>query len=188
MLDRLVDPNIVANGCTGLHMAPGRQARLGDVKLMELVTLLLDSHSDPNILDNQGSSPLSPAMRARILESTRYDIVDELCKGRTEVNARDGSTYTSLHMAAYYGRTSVVARLIEFGADLNHQAPPLPGRGWSHVMNTETPGGLDRKQLFTSPPDADTYTQQTQLYQCYQFAMARCFGGFADALHQIFAH
>eukprot|EP00438_Fugacium_kawagutii_P011235 Skav211176 [mRNA] locus=scaffold884:6600:8908:- [translate_table: standard] len=70
-----------------------------------------------------GSSPLLLAIRTRILESTRYDIVDELCKGRADVNARDGSTYTSLHMAAYYGR------LIEFGADLNCQAPPRP-RSW----------------------------------------------------------
>eukprot|EP00438_Fugacium_kawagutii_P011140 Skav221619 [mRNA] locus=scaffold1327:152873:153220:+ [translate_table: standard] len=32
-------------------------------------------------------------------------------------------------MAAYYGRTSAARRLIEFGADLNYQAPPLP-RSW----------------------------------------------------------
>eukprot|EP00438_Fugacium_kawagutii_P029707 Skav204892 [mRNA] locus=scaffold1926:18029:18358:- [translate_table: standard] len=33
-------------------------------------------------------------------------------------------------MAAYYGRTSVARRLIEFGADLNYQAPPLPTSWW----------------------------------------------------------
>eukprot|EP00438_Fugacium_kawagutii_P036226 Skav210879 [mRNA] locus=scaffold1198:16162:16692:+ [translate_table: standard] len=96
---------------------------------MELITLLMDSHSDPNVLDCMGSSPLSLAIRTRILDSTRYDIVDELCKGRADVNLRDGSTYTPLHMAAYYGRTSAARRLIEFGADLNSQAPPLP-RSW----------------------------------------------------------
>eukprot|EP00438_Fugacium_kawagutii_P019598 Skav232771 [mRNA] locus=scaffold614:16662:18763:+ [translate_table: standard] len=126
----LVDPNIMINGCTGLHMALDRQAHLGDIQLRELVTLFMDSHSDPNLLDCHGSSPLSLAIRTRILESTRYDIVDELCKGQADVNARDGSTYTPLHMAAYYGRTSIARRLLEFGADLNSQAPPLPASWW----------------------------------------------------------
>eukprot|EP00438_Fugacium_kawagutii_P012100 Skav231236 [mRNA] locus=scaffold1540:26469:27371:+ [translate_table: standard] len=130
MLERLVDPNITINGCTGLHMALDRQARLGDIQLRELVTLFMDSHSDPNLLDCHGSSPLSLAIRIGVLESTRYDIVDELCKGQADVNARDGSTYTPLHMAAYYGRTSIARRLLEFGADLNSQAPPLPMSWW----------------------------------------------------------
>eukprot|EP00438_Fugacium_kawagutii_P022515 Skav234198 [mRNA] locus=scaffold218:58965:60952:+ [translate_table: standard] len=107
ILDILVDPNTTVNSCTALHMALGPQARIGDIQLIELITLLMDSHSDPNILDCMGSSPLSLAIRTRILESTRYDIVDELCKGRADVNARDGSTYTSLHMAAYYGRLAM---------------------------------------------------------------------------------
>eukprot|EP00438_Fugacium_kawagutii_P004044 Skav219292 [mRNA] locus=scaffold2157:358081:360192:+ [translate_table: standard] len=130
MLERLVDPNITVNGCTGLHMALDRQARLGDIQLRELITLFMDSHSDPNLLDCHGSSPLSLAIRTRILESTRYDIVDELCKGQADVNERDGSTYTPLHMAAYYGRASIARRLLEFGADLNSQAPPLPASWW----------------------------------------------------------
>eukprot|EP00438_Fugacium_kawagutii_P022961 Skav206233 [mRNA] locus=scaffold197:9979:10925:- [translate_table: standard] len=130
MLERLVDPNIMANGCTGLHMALDRQARLGDIQLRELVTLFMDSHSDPNLLARHGASPLSLAIRAKILESTRYDIVDDLCNGRAAVNAPDGSTYTPLHMAAYYGRTSIARRLLEFGADLNSQAPPHPTSWW----------------------------------------------------------
>eukprot|EP00438_Fugacium_kawagutii_P000896 Skav223556 [mRNA] locus=scaffold1657:596235:597184:+ [translate_table: standard] len=130
MLERLVDPNITINGCTGLHTALDRQARLGDIQLRELVTLLMDSHSDPNLLDCHGSSPLSLAIRTRILESTRFDIVDELCRGLADVNVRDGSTYTPLHMAAYYGRTSIARRLLEFGADLNAQALPLPSSWW----------------------------------------------------------
>eukprot|EP00438_Fugacium_kawagutii_P001853 Skav214614 [mRNA] locus=scaffold1691:479:1795:+ [translate_table: standard] len=130
MLDRLVDPNITINGCTGLHMALDRQARLGDIQLRELVTLFMDSHSDPNLLDCHGSSPLSLAIRTRILESTRFDIVDELCRGLADVNVRDGSTYTPLHMAAYYGRTSIARRLLEFGADLNAEALPLPSSWW----------------------------------------------------------
>eukprot|EP00438_Fugacium_kawagutii_P011328 Skav221757 [mRNA] locus=scaffold1904:5345:6745:- [translate_table: standard] len=129
MLDILVDPNTTVNSCTALHMALGPQARIGDIQLIELITLLMDSHSDPNVLDCTGSSPLSLALRTRILEATRYDIVDELCKGRADVNARDGSTYSPLHMAAYYGRTSAARRLIEFGADLNSQAPSIP-RSW----------------------------------------------------------
>eukprot|EP00438_Fugacium_kawagutii_P024303 Skav226602 [mRNA] locus=scaffold848:7775:9700:- [translate_table: standard] len=92
MLDRLVDPNITINGCTGLHMALDRQARLGDIQLRELVILFMDSHSDPNLLDCHGSSPLSLAIRIRILESTRYDIVEELCKGQADVNGEDTST------------------------------------------------------------------------------------------------
>eukprot|EP00438_Fugacium_kawagutii_P018748 Skav204387 [mRNA] locus=scaffold2947:31832:32401:+ [translate_table: standard] len=115
-------------------MALGRQARIGDSKKSELVTLLLASHSDPNILDRRGSSPLSLAIRTRILESTRYDIVDELCNSRADVNACDGSTYAPLHMAAYYGCTSVTCRLIEFGADVNSQAPPLP---WSWMVSPD---------------------------------------------------
>eukprot|EP00438_Fugacium_kawagutii_P007351 Skav200211 [mRNA] locus=scaffold890:140:1009:- [translate_table: standard] len=90
----------------------------------------MDSHSDPNLLDCHGSSPLSLAIRTRILESTRFDIVDELCKGQADVNVRDGSTYTPLHMAAYYGRASIARRLLEFGADLNAQALPLPTSWW----------------------------------------------------------
>eukprot|EP00438_Fugacium_kawagutii_P000771 Skav229105 [mRNA] locus=scaffold92:580309:582790:- [translate_table: standard] len=126
MLDRLVDPNITAGGCTGLHMALDRQALLGDIQLREMVTLFMDSHSDPNLLARHGASALSLAIRTQILESTRYDIVDELCKGQADVNAQDGSTYTPLQMAAYYGRTSIARRLLEFGADLNCQAPPHP--------------------------------------------------------------
>eukprot|EP00438_Fugacium_kawagutii_P031024 Skav201410 [mRNA] locus=scaffold83:5284:7357:+ [translate_table: standard] len=90
MLERLVDPNITANGCTGLHMALDRQALLGDIQLRELVTLFMDSHGDPNLLARHGASPLSLAIRAKILESTRYDIVDELCNGQANVNAQDG--------------------------------------------------------------------------------------------------
>eukprot|EP00438_Fugacium_kawagutii_P036419 Skav228952 [mRNA] locus=scaffold2816:24844:25353:+ [translate_table: standard] len=90
----------------------------------------MDSHSDPNLLDVHGSSPLSLAIRTRVLECTRYDIVDELCRGQADVNAQDESTYTPLHMAAYYGRTSIARRLLEFGADLNSQAPPHPTSWW----------------------------------------------------------
>eukprot|EP00438_Fugacium_kawagutii_P002000 Skav208917 [mRNA] locus=scaffold787:49284:49820:- [translate_table: standard] len=120
----------------------------------------MDSHSDPNVLDCTGSSPLSLALRTRIL-ATRYDIVDELCKGRAHVNARDGSTYTPLHMAAYYGRTSAARRLIEFGADLNSQAPSIPRSWLASREEHQDPGGLDRKQLFISPQGVDTYTQPT---------------------------
>eukprot|EP00438_Fugacium_kawagutii_P017935 Skav216240 [mRNA] locus=scaffold2025:7128:7760:- [translate_table: standard] len=161
ILDILVDPNTTVNSCTALHMALGPQARMGDIQLIELITLLMDSHSDPNVLDCTGSSPLSLAIRTRILDSTRYDIVDELCKGRADVNARDGSTYTPFHMAAYYGRTSAARRLMNSERTLTVRPHHSLGRGWSHVKNTETLGGLDRKQLFISPQGADTYTQPT---------------------------
>eukprot|EP00438_Fugacium_kawagutii_P027791 Skav220646 [mRNA] locus=scaffold112:752036:753061:- [translate_table: standard] len=120
MLERLVDPNITANGCTGLHMALDRQALLGDIQLRELVTLFMDSHGDPNLLARHGASPLSLA------HPTSWWVSREEHR-----NSWWAGLETALHFASGRGHLHTVHLLITFKAQLEL----LDGRGqnWLQV-------------------------------------------------------
>ncbi|KAF9769913.1 hypothetical protein IL306_012593 [Fusarium sp. DS 682] len=86
---------------------------------LELLQNLLDAGVDPNHYDIHGNTPLM-AFAAQLPEDDDYkigpDIIRELIDGGAQVNARNRSGETALHIAVRCGHKLAVKQLVESGA------------------------------------------------------------------------
>jgi len=80
----------------------------------EVVQQHLDSGTDPNIKDPNGS----PILNAAAVLGHR-DVVDALLKQGADLGGRDGEGNSALHVAAFLGRFEVVELLLAQGAEAN---------------------------------------------------------------------
>lgn len=85
-------------------------------KDIEIVQMLIDAHSDVNVQDTFGRSPLESAAGAG-----NKDIVLILLKAGANVNIKDKRGDTPLIDAARNGHVDITKILIEAGADINTQ-------------------------------------------------------------------
>jgi ankyrin repeat protein len=107
LLERGADPNAQARiGWTPLLVAAakGRDAA---------VRLLLEAGADPTVRDAYGWTPLMRAVSSGYLDAVEV----LLGSGRAELEAREESGATALHIAAGRGFASIVRRLLEAGAE-----------------------------------------------------------------------
>jgi ankyrin repeat protein len=94
----------------------------------ELMRILLAAGADPNLITEDGTTPLmasagigwgySPpndAARQRMLAGVKF-LVEEV---GADVNAANAGGFTALHAAAYKGSEHIIAYLVEHGAKMN---------------------------------------------------------------------
>ncbi len=98
-------------GKTLLHYASGAGC-------VEVVALLLQLRTDPNIQDTDGHTPLYRVAN-ECATDTGPQIVHALVRAGAEVNAGSGITQaTALHMAARQGHLAIAQMLLDCGASL----------------------------------------------------------------------
>ncbi|KAJ8669889.1 hypothetical protein QAD02_001148 [Eretmocerus hayati] len=105
------DPNILGNDGKGcLHyVAMHNNIRASD----KIVSLLLSVGASPDIVDNEGNTPL---LLAASSEYENEGVFEKLTKARVDVNRKDSRGWTSLQYAARLGKTSFVRCLLAAGA------------------------------------------------------------------------
>ncbi len=99
------------NGQTPLYFA-AREANT------EAARFLLSNHAAVDAKDRWGRTPLFAAVYEEPLVFERIPIVTLLIESGADVNLKDESGDTPLHMAAF-GEAEIVKRLLEQGADVN---------------------------------------------------------------------
>jgi ankyrin repeat protein len=101
------DPNLVGvKGYTALSIAVLKARQ-------PMVDLLLANGADPNLADVHGWTPLQRAVDAR-----RADLVSQLlAHAATDVDHRNDTGATALHLAASSGQSETVRELLQHGAD-----------------------------------------------------------------------
>jgi len=108
VIDCGVDPNILSElRFTSLFIALSSGHP-------EVVEFLLEHGADPNIKNNDGSTPLHYA-------ADNSKVVEVLLEHGADLNIRDKYGATPLHDAAENGHPEVVELLLEHGADPNIQ-------------------------------------------------------------------
>ncbi|CAB0041378.1 unnamed protein product [Trichogramma brassicae] len=111
-----VDPNLIATetGDAPLHFA----MRFDD---MEVIKLLLRGGADPNLANNEGSTPLHGRMIQPWFEEDRAEkMIFEICDEKqlqVQVDARDKLGNTPLHLALANQRRGSTELLLKRGAD-----------------------------------------------------------------------
>ncbi|KAJ8674914.1 hypothetical protein QAD02_010700 [Eretmocerus hayati] len=94
----------------GLHWSDKRNAALNK----NVLDLLLAAGASPNQIDKEGRSPM---MLAAISCNSDYRVfVEKMIDAGTAVDKSDSQGRTSLHYAAYHGKTDVVQILLKAGA------------------------------------------------------------------------
>ncbi|BCK87669.1 hypothetical protein MIZ01_1460 [Sideroxyarcus emersonii] len=147
-----------AEGATLLMLA----AHAGDLPMVEL---LIESGADVNAGDAQGWMPLSKAVYNPELKRGFADVVKALIDAGANIESAIGYGVRPLMLAAGYGETAVVERLLDAGADvlacneggytalmmvkqkhyvdvinLLHEAEQLAGVGEGSCASKNTPG------------------------------------------------
>lgn len=104
----------VASSHTDFYRLPGGHRRV--------VEALLDRGADPNVLNNEGESPLHVACR-----EGRADLVALLLDRGGEIEARDSSGATPLFFAVMGGNLATIRLLLDRGAKLKAKLPDSAG-------------------------------------------------------------
>ena len=112
--------SIDCNGNTSLHLAIISQARRKH-KASTVFKQLLAAGADPNIEDSQGNSPIFLILH-HLEKSSVSRLLPELVRWGGNVDARNSSFLSPLHIASLVGDLGLVRILIANGASLN-----LPG-------------------------------------------------------------
>lgn len=95
------------DGRTALHFA----AQHGN---LEIVKMLLNKGSNPNIQDNQGMTPLHEGVG-----SASVELVQKILKSRARVDMKDMNGLTALHYSSLLGADEIFDALISHGANFN---------------------------------------------------------------------
>lgn len=94
------------NGDTPLHHAVTK------INNIPMIQLLINSNADPNIVNNNGETPLH-------IVSDDYDAALILLNASADPNIIDKNGSTLLHYAVHDEHLEIIALLLEFGADPN---------------------------------------------------------------------
>jgi len=129
LLAAKADPNIRQRAEATPLFAAARRS------MVDAVKALLEGGADARLVDHIGST----ALREAALGSSD-EIVGLLIAAKVPVNAQDRILFESaLHVAATYGRTSIVGRLLEAGASVD----ALDVRGVTPLWRAAEQGHLD---------------------------------------------
>ena len=84
---------------------------------MSLIQLLLDSHADVTLVDDEGYSAMVIAVASYRRDPVK--LLDQLTKAGADTNAATASGLTAVHNAATFGRDAALSWLIRKGAAVN---------------------------------------------------------------------
>ncbi|MEM6505241.1 MAG: ankyrin repeat domain-containing protein [Planctomycetota bacterium] len=116
-----------------------------------VVSLLMERHTDINLLDANHRSALSHAA-----EAGQLSIIHRLLNAACEIDPVDDQGRTPLHWSIQGGYDDVALVLIEVGADINHPCPKEPG-GFTPLHRCATVGeAMDRVAARLRLAGADT--------------------------------
>jgi len=130
--------SVICGGCDILRKECGDEPSLiaaaheGDV---ETVCALLESGTNVNCINNQGSSPLLLAAL-----NGHFHVIDILIKQNANVNHLGPRLWTPLHAACYYGHIRSVCLLLFNGADIKtkNMDKKKPGTEFDSSVSMET--------------------------------------------------
>ncbi|CAB0030353.1 unnamed protein product [Trichogramma brassicae] len=128
--DDLAETFFAINDELGQTVRVDAQDRLGSTALLyaadeghkSLIKTLLRRGADPNVYDDQGSTPLHAiSMRSDGDELLRifFELCAEVDRPSVQVDARQGSRWTPLQSAVAYLLPRVIDALLDHGADLS---------------------------------------------------------------------
>jgi ankyrin repeat protein len=113
LLENGADPNVLVHGCSVLTYVSGVIGELGWAKdVSKVVELLLKHKADPNLPDDDGTTPLHEAARLGDIETAI-----RLLEFNAKIDAQDKNGRTPLHKAAISGHGDTVDFLLDAGAD-----------------------------------------------------------------------
>ena len=122
-----------------------------NINVYEIVDALLEAGADPNIPNNENSTPLHKAA-----ETGMADIVTRLLKGKAYLNIQTTEGTTPLHEATHYGHLGAIKVLLHNHADPNitdytNEMAPL------HIACTDSnpDGSLEIVKVFLSNSKTD---------------------------------
>ena len=102
------------------------------------VRWMLDEGLDPDLSDDEGTTPLTSAMQRD--DEASLEMVDAILDAGADVNAPDAFGRTPLHEAAVYASAQIVTLLLDRGADPGlYDTDYSPVRPWEVADNANRP-------------------------------------------------
>jgi ankyrin repeat protein len=113
LLENGADPNVLVHGCSVLVYVSGVIGELCWARdVSKVVELLLEHKADPNLPDDDGTTPLHEAARRGDTETAI-----RLLEFGAKIDAQDKNGRTPLHKAAVNSHGDTVDLLLDAGAD-----------------------------------------------------------------------
>ncbi|BFM48473.1 ankyrin repeat domain-containing protein [Marinomonas sp. THO17] len=125
------------NGQTALHFATQIKAPRNDYQRAEIIRLLINAGANPNIQNNNLSTPLHLSVRSNLLQSTRA-----LVKADTLPNIQNHLGNTALINAVQNGNLPIVEELAQQASGLNFKQ----NNGWAALHFTAHPDSKGSKE------------------------------------------